>query len=150
MKRSTDRILTTHTGSLPRPPDLLARMGNLDQRGLNEDPAFRAEVRDAVRGIVEKQAEVGVDVVNDGEMGKVGYSTYVTERLTGFAGESRPIPPQVETRLVPDYYRDLASPIGRLTLPTCNGPIRYRGQALVQQDIADLKAALQGVPAAEA
>jgi 5-methyltetrahydropteroyltriglutamate--homocysteine methyltransferase len=150
MKRSTDRILTTHTGSLPRPPGLLAMMGGLDQRGLNANPAFREEVRGAVRGIVEKQAEVGVDVVNDGEMGKVAYSTYVTERLTGFEGESKPIPPGVESRLVPEYYRDLGSPISRLTLPSCNGPIRYRGQDLVRQDVANLRAALEGAPAAEA
>jgi 5-methyltetrahydropteroyltriglutamate--homocysteine methyltransferase len=86
MKRSTDRILTTHTGSLPRPDDLaqlmFAKEDGLDVPGLDE------RVRSAVAEIVRRQVETGIDVVNDGEMSKPSYATYVKDRLNGFGGES--------------------------------------------------------------
>src|SRR5437870_3225564 len=88
MKRSTDHILTTHTGSLPRPDDLTAMLETLDAGNLPDPAAFEARVRRAVADVVRKQVETGVDVVNDGEQGKVGYSTYVRHRLTGFDGQS--------------------------------------------------------------
>src|SRR5882672_8479533 len=88
MKRSTERILTTHTGSLPRPPDLSAMLEALDA-GTTPDPtAFGARVQRAVAEIVQQQVDAGVDIINDGEQGKVGYSTYVRHRLTGFGGRS--------------------------------------------------------------
>jgi 5-methyltetrahydropteroyltriglutamate--homocysteine methyltransferase len=84
MKHSTERILTTHTGSLPRPPQLRETLVALDG-GTRPDPgAFAEQVRAAVDDIVARQKQLGVDVVNDGEMGKVSYSTYVTDRLSGF------------------------------------------------------------------
>src|SRR6266700_4874036 len=86
MKRSEQRILTTHTGSLPRPERLTELMWT-SESGQTVDPAdLRSEVQAAVDGIVSAQVEAGVDVVNDGEMSKIGYSTYVKERLTGFTG----------------------------------------------------------------
>ena len=86
MQRSTERILTTHTGSLPRPAALVETLSALE-RGTRPDPAaFAEQVRDAVAGVVQWQVDAGIDVVNDGEAGKVGYSTYVTERLSGFGG----------------------------------------------------------------
>src|SRR3954454_23183894 len=86
MKTSTDRILTTHTGSLPRPPALRELLVAKD-KGESYDAASLARLtREAVFAIVRRQAEVGVDVINDGEMSKPGYSTYVADRLTGFAG----------------------------------------------------------------
>src|SRR6266852_175876 len=89
MKRSTERILTTHTGSLPRPLDLSATLEALDA-GTFPDPAtFDARVQRAVTEIVRQQVDAGVDIINDGEQGKVGYSTYVRHRLTGFGGQSR-------------------------------------------------------------
>src|SRR4030095_9491414 len=88
MKRSADRILTTHTGSLPRPQDLTATLEALDA-GREPDPvAFATRVRRAVVGVVRQQVEDGVDVVNYGEQCKVGYSTYVRHRLTGFGGQA--------------------------------------------------------------
>lgn len=149
MQRSTERILTTHTGSLPRPPSLLAMMPELDQRGMHARPGFDAEVKRAVAEIVRQQEQVGVDVVNDGEMGKVLYSTYVTERLTGFDGPSRPLPPSAEAKQFPDYYARQATRLN-VALPSCTGPIRYVGQELLREDIANLKAALQGASVAEA
>ncbi|HKC43310.1 MAG TPA: hypothetical protein VKC64_05745, partial [Burkholderiales bacterium] len=90
MQRSTDRILTTHVGSLPRPPDLLAAM-RARARGEPGDPeAYAARVRAAVGEIVGKQVELGVDVVDDGEMGKPGFIHYVNERLAGFEPSTAP------------------------------------------------------------
>jgi len=88
MKRSTERILTTHTGSLPRPRDLTAMLEAMDAGAPPDSAAFEARVRQAVAEIVRRQVEAGVDIVNDGEQGKVGYSTYVRYRLTGFDGQS--------------------------------------------------------------
>ena len=147
MKRSTQRILTTHTGSLPRPAGLLAKLGTLDQRSIPDEAAFHAEVRQAVWDLVRKQADIGIDVINDGEMSKVAYSTYVTDRLTGFEGESRPRPPHIEYETYPEYY---GRPGGVLSstaakTPACTGPITWQGTEQVQRDIEHLKAALQGV-----
>jgi 5-methyltetrahydropteroyltriglutamate--homocysteine methyltransferase len=86
MKRSTERILTTHTGSLPRPPDLTTMLEALDSGKAPDPAAFEARVRRAVADVVRQQVDAGVDVVSDGEQGKVGYSTYVRHRLTGFGG----------------------------------------------------------------
>src|SRR4051812_13427144 len=105
MKRSSDRILTTHTGSLPRPDDLVALVEGRDQRELRADPHFEQRVESAVAEIVRKQVESGITIVNDGEMSKVGYSTYVTERLTGFAEQAGEMRPQVEFRDFPEYYQ---------------------------------------------
>src|SRR5438309_9944291 len=86
MKRSTDRILTTHTGSLPRANDLTGLLESLDAGAVPGQSAFEARVRRAVADVVRQQVDAGVDVVNDGEQGKVGYSTYVRHRLTGCGG----------------------------------------------------------------
>jgi 5-methyltetrahydropteroyltriglutamate--homocysteine methyltransferase len=148
MKRSSERILTTHTGSLPRPDDLVAMLEGRDQQEVQHDAAFEQRVAAAVDEIVRKQADVNVDVLNDGEVSKVGYSTYVTERITGFDGEPRVMPPQVEAADFPEFYR------GRLAVnikrPVCTGPITWRGDAYVQRDIANFKNALQGVAHEEA
>ena len=88
MKLSTDRILTTHTGSLPRAQDLTTTLEALDAGTMPDPAAFEARVRRAVGDIVKQQIDAGVDIVNDGEQGKVGYSTYVRHRLTGFDGQA--------------------------------------------------------------
>src|SRR5436309_13437955 len=88
MKRSTDRILTTHTGSLPRANDLTTLLEALDGGTVPGHAAFDARVRRAVADIVRQPVDAGVDVVNDGEQATVGYSTYVRHRLTGFRGQA--------------------------------------------------------------
>lgn len=143
MKRSSDRVLTTHTGSLPRPADLVAMVEGHDQQELQSNQLFERRVKEAVREIVLKQVESHVDVVNDGEVSKVGYSTYVTERLTGFEGESRQARPQVEASEFPDFYRERVTGAAVLKRPVCTGPITWRGDALVRRDIDNFKAALQ-------
>ena len=86
MKRSTDRFLTTHTGSLPRPEDLIRMMYAKEEGVPVEREALAARVRAAVAEVVRKQVEAGVDIVNDGEMSKPSYATYVKDRLSGFGG----------------------------------------------------------------
>jgi 5-methyltetrahydropteroyltriglutamate--homocysteine methyltransferase len=98
--------------------------------------------KEAVREIVLKQVESHVDMVNDGEVSKVGYSTYVTKRLTGFEGESRPARPQVEASEFPDFYRECVTGAAALKRPVCTGPITWRGDALVRRDIDNFKVAL--------
>ena len=84
MKRSTDRILTTHVGSLPRPADLLEMM-DAKEKGRGPDPkAYEARLREAVAEIVNKQVELGIDVIDDGEYSKPSFVTYINERLGGF------------------------------------------------------------------
>src|SRR5215468_1854351 len=86
MQRSTGRILTTHTGSLPRPAGLVQLVAGHEQREVRTHPAFASQVQAAVAEVVRKQAAIGIDVLNDGEMSKVAFSAYVTERVTGFDG----------------------------------------------------------------
>ena len=97
MKRSSDRILTTHTGSLARPHDLLDLMKAKQSGETYDSSAYAARVRSSVSDVVRKQAECGLDVVNDGEQSKTGFSNYIRERLTGFEpakpGASRPATP---------------------------------------------------------
>ncbi|MBV9324138.1 MAG: cobalamin-independent methionine synthase II family protein [Chloroflexi bacterium] len=149
MKRSTDRILTTHTGSLPRPGDLVSMVEGRDQQELRDNSAFEQRVKSAVREVVRQQADSHVDVINDGEVSKVGYSTYITERLTGFEGTDRPSRPQVEVASFPEFYEQRPTGGAFVKRPVCTGPITWHGDALVRRDIDNLKAALQGVPAAD-
>ena len=147
MKRSTERILTTHTGSLPRPWDLVATLEALDAGTLPEPAAFEARVRHAVAEAVRKQVAAGVDIVNDGEQGKVGYSTYVRHRLSGFDGSS-----VVAQRADwADFPEALARhPRSSVSRPSCTGPIEWRDRAAVGKDVANLAAALTGVKPADA
>jgi 5-methyltetrahydropteroyltriglutamate--homocysteine methyltransferase len=147
MRRSTDRILTTHTGSLPRPDDLTAMLEALDAGTPPDAAAFDARVRRAVGDIVRQQLEAGVDVVNDGEQGKVGYSTYVRHRLTGFGGRNV-LPARSDWA---DFPKAAARAERRsmVSRPTCNGPIEWRDRSGVQKDTANLGAALAGTAAVE-
>jgi 5-methyltetrahydropteroyltriglutamate--homocysteine methyltransferase len=160
MKRSSERILTTHVGSLPRPPDLLD-MITAKERGESVDPAhFVGRVKSAVGEAVEKQAAAGIDIVNDGEMGRFGFIPYVNERLGGL--EPRPNPGgegtwarSREYLAFPEYYAwaaQMPGTAGRAppTRSVCTGPLVYKGQAALARDIANLKAALSGVESEEA
>ena len=148
MKRSTDRILTTHTGSLPRPADLAVMLEALDTGGALDAAAFATRVRRAVSDIVRQQLDAGVDIVNDGEQGKVGYSTYVRHRLTGFDGQSA-VPRRADWADFPEAaaHAERRSTVAR---PACNGPIDWKDRTAVQTDVANFRAALDGVAPAEA
>jgi 5-methyltetrahydropteroyltriglutamate--homocysteine methyltransferase len=147
MKRSTERILTTHTGSLPRPQALLDLHEGREQREARAQPEYDQRVRDAVAQAVKHQAQVGIDVLTDGEMGRVAFSWYATERMTGFDGPKRSVMNRVEPLLFPEYYEAMATP--SLELPACNAPITWRGPEYIRQDIANLKAAVKGTQAEE-
>jgi 5-methyltetrahydropteroyltriglutamate--homocysteine methyltransferase len=149
MQRSTERILTTHTGSLPRPDDLTEMLYDVAEGQAVDQAALAARVRDAVAEVVQKQVEAGVDVPSDGEMSKAGFANYVAQRLTGFGGEPR----QFGARDVLEYpevrlLTGTARAVGRT--PGCNGPIAYRDQTAVQTDVANFRAALDGLPVEEA
>jgi 5-methyltetrahydropteroyltriglutamate--homocysteine methyltransferase len=143
MQRSTDRILTTHVGSLPRPPDLLEML--LEGR---RGPTFEATARRAVVDVVEQQAAIGLDIVNDGEIAKTDFSTYVTERLAGFESSIEVRAPSVESALFPDFYASALGPEqvrGPINVKACVGPIEWRGTEQVERDMANLTAALAHV-----
>jgi 5-methyltetrahydropteroyltriglutamate--homocysteine methyltransferase len=143
MQRSTDRILTTFVGSLIRPPEVTA----LD--AWTDEPRRADVLRSAVAEAVRKQAEVGVDVVSDGEFGKSSWFTYVMERLDGY--DVRPVPkPKIgflgrDESNYPDFFA--TSGMGGLGTQqhVCVAPIRYIGKSVMQRDVDNLLAALQGV-----
>ena len=148
MKRSIDRILTTHTGSLPRPMDLTTMLEALDSGAMPDRTTFETRVRAAVAEVVRNQVESGVDVVSDGEQGKVGYSTYVRHRLTGFDGEG-------SVTIRSDWADFPAagsrqSPTSTVSRPACDGPIEWKDREAVETDTANLRAALSGLEPAEA
>ncbi len=172
MKRSTDRILTTHVGSLVRPPDvlediLLAVAGNpVDQT------AFSEKVRAGVTAVVRKQAEIGIDIPSDGEFSKPTFSSYVSERLAGLGPTPRTAKPNNYPKLTEEFpgfmkqYNAMYIPMwmppsipseiirAAIAAPpdvrSVTGPIKYQGQALVQRDIDNFKAALEGQSFVEA
>ena len=159
MKRSSDRILTTHVGSLIRPPALQEFL-RAKQAGKPYDKAAYGKcLRDSVAEVVRKQAEVGVDVVSDGEFGKsISWSQYVLERLSGFerrplkAGVANPFTRGGDRELFAEFYAELDAREGVATTveAVCVGPIAYTGQAELKRDIDNFKSALKGVNVAEA
>jgi 5-methyltetrahydropteroyltriglutamate--homocysteine methyltransferase len=147
MNRSSDRILTTHTGSLPRPEGL--PLPGTDA-ALGGDSITDDQLHQAVDDIVASQRGAGIDVVNDGEMSKPSYSTYVTDRLTGFeAGE--PVGRVLfESRDFPEFFASRSAGLKRaMTNPACTGPVSYRDHDAVHRDIDNLKDAAKGTGATE-
>jgi 5-methyltetrahydropteroyltriglutamate--homocysteine methyltransferase len=150
MKRSTERILTTHAGSLARPPDLLEMMRVKESDQPYDHEAFAGRVRTAVAEVVRKQIDAGVDVVSDGEEGKPGFANYVKDRLTGFVAREGMRPRTFSDRAdFPDFQPPAGSTLGFRRL-VCTGPIGWKERGAVQTDIANFKAALQGVQPTEA
>jgi 5-methyltetrahydropteroyltriglutamate--homocysteine methyltransferase len=144
MPLSNGRIPTTHTGSLPRPPDLTELMIRHDAGQLQDETALRERIKSATAEVVQRQADIGIDVLNDGEFGKVSYSGYVKERLTGFGGEPRRR--SLQDAEFPDWVRTNL-PVVRY--PTNNGPVEVADPTFAQRDIANLRAASDGVAHAD-
>jgi 5-methyltetrahydropteroyltriglutamate--homocysteine methyltransferase len=148
MYHSTERFLTTHTGSLPRPDDLI-RMMYAKEEGVPVEPAaLAARVKAAVAEVANKQAAAGVDLINDGEMSKPSYATYIKDRLNGFGGSGNTFVyqdlaefPKLQQRVFGDPGRS------RRKTPACNAPIGVRDKAAPVTDAENLKAALAGVKA---
>jgi 5-methyltetrahydropteroyltriglutamate--homocysteine methyltransferase len=143
MTRSTERFLTTHTGSLPRPDDLIRMMYAKEEGVPVEREALAARVRAAVAEVVRKQVEAGVDIVNDGEMSKPSYATYVKDRLSGFGGTGNTFVyqdlagfPNLAKRVFGDPGRS------RRKTPACNAPIGVRDTDAASADTDNLKAAV--------
>jgi 5-methyltetrahydropteroyltriglutamate--homocysteine methyltransferase len=152
MKHSTERILTTHTGSLPRPENLVQLMIAKEQEKTIDVEELASSVHSAVAEMVKRQVEVGIDIISDGEMSKIGFANYVKGRLTGFGGESNPVVaqdvldhPDLRVRM----FRRNEGGESRYFTPACNSPITLRDEDAVHQDIANLRSALQGVRAEE-
>jgi 5-methyltetrahydropteroyltriglutamate--homocysteine methyltransferase len=158
MKRSTDRILTTHVGSLIRPPALLKFIAQKQGGQPYDEAAYQACLATSVEEIVGAQAKAGVDIVSDGEFGKaISWSQYALERLSGF--ERRAIKPGAnpfargaDRIRFPDFYAELDAKDGIATTreAVCVGPIIYTGQAELQHDIEHLRQAIKAQPVTEA
>jgi len=148
VKRSTEHVLTTHTGSLPRPPALLEALQRRD-RGESNGSELQEHVREAVDDLVQRQAQAGVTVVNDGEASKIGYATYVKERLEGFGGVGRLDAVPADLAEFPDYMQRVVGGID-FDMPACIGPVAYRDLDAVRADIANLKNAVGTVEIEEA
>ena len=155
MKHSTDRILTTHVGSLPRPPDLAGMvLSGQSTRSPEDRAAFEARAASAVQEAVQKQVDAGIDIVSDGEQSKPGFVNYIKDRLDGFNGEAAefkagdlldlgivlggPARPSADAPDRPNWT------------PACNGPVSYREHDAYRKDIANFEAALAGQPVVEA
>src|SRR3979411_2905394 len=154
MKRSTDAILTTHTGSLPRPDDLIDMLYAAESGEPVDDAALQELVQSAVADSVRQQIEAGIDIVNDGEMSKVSYSTYVNARLTGFEGHvhvpSRPRPDAAAFPRYAEWNAQQQQGASRIRRFACMGPVQYVGHQQLPTDIDNLKAALADSPGTEA
>ncbi|MBK7473105.1 MAG: cobalamin-independent methionine synthase II family protein [Betaproteobacteria bacterium] len=146
MKRSTDRFLTTHTGSLPRPEDLIRTMFAKEEGVPVDAAALERRVADAVAEVVGKQAKAGIDVLDDGEMSKPSYATYIKDRLAGFGGEGNTFVYQDLTDFPKLAQRVFGDPgRSRRKTPACNAPIAVRDPQAAKNDVAHLAAALAKV-----
>ena len=158
MQHSTDRILTTHVGSLPRPHSLLDMLKERLAGKLDNEDTFQEKLKRSVEDMVARQAETGIDIVTDGEMSKPGHAVYINDRLDGF--EPRPDEDSLvyfeEREAFPEYYKDYfeRAMLGGAIAPSapmcCVGPIRYSGYEALQVDLRNLKAAVEKVDCVEA
>ncbi|PPR72826.1 MAG: hypothetical protein CFH03_01203 [Alphaproteobacteria bacterium MarineAlpha3_Bin2] len=147
MKLSSERILTTHVGSLPRPDDLLEMLGKEDRGEPVDTVALHARTAEAVKQLVKDQVEAGIDVVSDGEMSKMAYNIYAKHRLTGLgATDGTGVPGRKLPRDIQDFPEMEAAPLGGggpelMQATVCNGPVAYADHAPLERDIANLKSA---------
>jgi 5-methyltetrahydropteroyltriglutamate--homocysteine methyltransferase len=157
MLYSTERIMTTHAGSLPRPADLRDMVVAKANEAPHDPAALAGRLKLAVAEVVRRQAECGIDCVNDGELSKTNFTDYVRWRIAGYAERPSAGPRRLsitardETKFA-DYFaaNPRARPVGPPTTPVCVERLRYTGQADLAADIANFKAALAGVDVAEA
>jgi 5-methyltetrahydropteroyltriglutamate--homocysteine methyltransferase len=157
MKRSIDRILTTHVGSLIRPPALLERLRARD-RSAADEAAYETCLKESVASVVRRQVEAGLDIVDDGEYGKnISWSQYALERLSGFQRrkvplEKNPFDAGADRERFKEFYAEMDAQQAPSSdwESVCVGPIAYTGLAALERDIADIKTALEGSGASEA
>ena len=151
MQRSTDHTLTTHVGSLPRGPALLKLLLEKEHGEAYDREAFDRTLAEAVDDIVRRQVEIGIDVVSDGEMSKIGYATYIKDRLSGFEGH-HPRPPHLDLAPHPEFREAMARMIGKQQFKraACVGPIEIVDREALRRDLANLRAAVDKHGAPEA
>ncbi len=159
MNRSTDRILTTHVGSLPRPPELIEAMVAEDRGEPVDRQEYDAMLKRAVAGVVARQVGLGIDCVSDGEFSKRGFAVYAHERLGGLTPGDRHRPAAWagtrEALSFPEFYEPVVrppsgAPTAASVQMVCTGPVAYTGEAQLQRDLANLKAAVADSGAGEA
>ena len=152
MLRSTDRILTTHVGSLPRPQPVVDMLFAQDNDELADQTAFDETMRQAVAEVAANQVQAGVDIISDGEMSKISYATYIRHRLTGFEIGEVPRATPKDLDEFPAYRDRLAQAGGtpKYHRPICTGPIAIKDLTPLHTDIAHLKAAQAASGAGEA
>jgi 5-methyltetrahydropteroyltriglutamate--homocysteine methyltransferase len=151
MKHSTDRILTTHVGSLPRSQAVTDVLFARERNEIKNAPAAAAVISDAVAEVVRRQVAVGIDVVSDGEMSKISYATYIAERLSGFGGDT-PREPGQDLVEFPGLLKKLADrgSTAKYRRPRCIGEIRVKNLAPLQADLGNITAAIAAAAPAEA
>ena len=151
MKLSTDRILTTHVGSLPRSQAVTEGVFAKENEEPFDAAGLAGTIRDAVDDVVARQVQTGVDIVSDGEMSKISYATYIKDRITGFAGDSERNPP-ADLEAFPGFLRRQASSGGTPSYrrPCCVGEIAFKDMAPLQEDLDNLAAAVAKHGASEA
>ncbi len=160
MHRSTNRILVTHQGTLPRPPEIRDLLVKKTAGETIDEAELQRHITTHVAAGVRQQVAAGIDVVNDGEIGKTSFNDYVRERLGGLGPTDEPYVSHISGRDVkefPEYFGNTTDAFGgrprggvRRVVYACTGPLTYTGQAFIQRDIANLKAALNGAGASEA
>src|SRR3984885_7357454 len=148
MPNSVARFLTTHVGSLPRPDDLIQMMYAKEEGKPVDKDALEARIKSSVGEVVDRQRKSGIDIVNDGEMSKPSYATYVKDRLAGFGGAGNSFVyqdlaefPSMAKRVFGDPGRS------RRKTPACNGPVAVSDPDGVRRDIDNLRAGLRSAPA---
>jgi 5-methyltetrahydropteroyltriglutamate--homocysteine methyltransferase len=151
MKCSTDRILTTHVGSLPRSQAVTDVLFARERNEAGEAKAAAKVISDAVAEVVRRQVGVGIDVVSDGEMSKISYATYIAERFAGFDGDT-PREPGQDLVEFPGLLKKLADrgSTAKYRRPRCVGPIQVKNLAPMQTDIKNLQSAIAATPPTEA
>ena len=159
MQRSTSRILTTHVGSLPRPAELLEAVNALNPTegapSAEAQQAYDAILRSSVADLVRKQAQAGIDIVSDGELGKASWATYILDRVSGFEIRRDRMQPLVwlgrDRERFPEFFAgEMPNALTGAPTEVCVGPIEYTGQAAMQRDITNFTDALREVQVAEA
>ena len=163
MKRSQNKILTTHVGSLPRPRDMLVPLHNKESGLPYDAAALEIEIDEAVANAVKRQVDLGIDIINDGEHGRASFATYANTRIGGLERLQRPpqhnVKPTRDAIAFPAVYDEMKKMFGARRVLTgrpvdevslvCTGPITYVGQAEVEADIAHLRKATKGAKAEE-
>jgi 5-methyltetrahydropteroyltriglutamate--homocysteine methyltransferase len=146
--RSTERILTTHTGSLPKPDDLVRLIWEKSEGGDVDEALLGERVAESVKAVVQQQRDAGVDIVSDGEVSKPGFSTYIYERYTGFGSSLDTLVTSAEFEDYPEFAAAMLDneAVQHVAMRHCESPIELKDPEPVKQDIANLADALDGTP----